>query len=109
MSHTANAGFGKLLLAAAALIAAVMSTGAPAAAQGRPVVLDGRVQWIAGKTMMVIPDAGGPSINIDLTQVPQDHYAGVAQGTRVSVAGINDGQRVQATSVNTPPNTSLKR
>jgi hypothetical protein len=71
----------------------------PADAQTRYVVLDGRVQWIAGQTMMLIPDGGLP-INVDLSRVPQGEYATLTQGNRVVVSGVSsDGRRVLATAV----------
>jgi len=38
-----------------------------------PVRFQGRVLWIAGETLLVATD-DSQSINVDLTQVPQDEY-----------------------------------
>jgi len=42
-----------------------------------------------------------PSINVDLSQVAQDQYAGLGQGDRVAVTGLvpNDRDRVVATGI----------
>jgi hypothetical protein len=82
----------------------LMGTLAPVAAQGQYVRMDGRVQWIAADTMMVLPDSGGIPVNIDLRQVPLDEYATLTQGTLVEVDGVisYDGHRLIATSVLLP-------
>jgi hypothetical protein len=71
------------------------------AADPTPVRVDGRVQWIAGAKMLLIPDGGGVPVNIDLGQVPQEQYANLRQGASVSVAGVfsTDGRRMMATAV----------
>jgi hypothetical protein len=48
----------------------------------------------------VIPD-GNPSVNVDLTQVPQDQRATLREGDRIVVTGAvpNERNRVVATSV----------
>jgi len=73
---------------------------APAMAQGRQVRLDGLVQWIAGDKMMLILDSG-PSVAIELAQVPQDQYRALTQRDRVAVMGTvsADNRRVYATAV----------
>ena len=70
------------------------------AAQDIPVRVYGRVQWIAGGTMIVALD-DSPSINVDLSQVAQDQYAGLARGEWVVVTGMvpNDRDRVIATGI----------
>ena len=85
------------------LIAAVLAllwAASPAWAQGRFVRLDGFVQWIAGDRMMLILDSG-PSVAIELTQVPQDQYRALAQRDRVTVEGIvsPDNRRVYARTI----------
>src|SRR5437660_59475 len=55
-------------------------------AQGQEVRLDGRVQWIAGKLMVVQLDSGG-SVSVDLTGVPQDQYSVLRRGDRVVIGG----------------------
>ena len=72
----------------------------------RPVALDGRVQWISASTMMVLPETGGPPINIDLSRVPQGHYAGLVLGDPVVVNGAYDGHRIQAVSVTPAPDAA---
>jgi hypothetical protein len=54
--------------------------------------VEGRVQWIAGTKMSVIPRTGGPPFSVDLGRVPLEQYAGVRD---LSV----DGRRVIATAV----------
>lgn len=87
-----------LIVIMAALILA--GTSVPAAAQGRPVRLDGRIQWLAGQ-MAVMHLDGGPVVSVDLTRVPQDEYAALKTRERVTVVGTlsEDGNRVAATSV----------
>ena len=79
------------------LVAAV----APGAAQGQFVRLQGRVQWIAGEKMMLIPDTGAPPIEVDIKQVPLDDYRTLTEGDPVVVSGVvsPDGRKVIATSV----------
>jgi hypothetical protein len=78
-----------------------------ATAQGASIRVQGRVEWIAGQTMVVAPDGlivapGGTSaINVDLAQVAQDAYEGLATGDRVAVLGTiaRDWNRVIASSI----------
>lgn len=74
---------------------------APAVSQPRPMRVDGRVQWIAGEKMLVVPDAGGVPVNVDLSRVPQDQYAGLAAGHGIVVSGVvsSDGRWIIASSV----------
>ena len=87
-----------------ALLTACAFTGtllvAVSAAQDIPVRVYGRVQWIAGGTMVVALD-DSPSINVDLSQVAQDQYAGLARGEWVVVTGTvpNGRDRVIATGI----------
>ena len=87
----------------AALFVSLVLTGAvtPGAAQGRYVQLDGRVQWIAGDKMMLIPYSGALPIDIDISRVPLGDYRTLTQGDSVVVSGVvsSDGRRVLATSV----------
>ena len=106
MSHVKHFFSITHLTAGFALSVAVATAFAPAVGEGRPVVLDGRVQWIAAKTMMVLPDSGGLPVNIDLTKVPQDNYTGLTQGHPVVVNGSYDGHRVLATSVTSAARSS---
>jgi hypothetical protein len=63
-------------------------------AQGRPVLVEGRVLWIAGPTM-VIDASGGPSVRIDLSEVPQRDYRGLTGGDPVVVSGVLSADRRQ--------------
>jgi len=47
----------------------------------------GYIQWIAGDAMQLQTD-GGESISLDLTQVDQGSYQGLANGNGVTVAGV---------------------
>jgi hypothetical protein len=84
---------------AAFAFAATLSVAA-SEAEGIPVRFHGRVQWVAGETMVVVLD-DSPSISIDLSHVAQDEYAGLAQGDWVVVTGTvpDERDRVIATSV----------
>ena len=86
-----------------AVVASIVLFGAvaPGAAQERVVRLQGRVQWIAGEKMMLIPDTGGLPIEIDIKQVPQDDYRTLTEGDPVAVIGVvsPDGRKLIATSV----------
>src|SRR6266704_1713583 len=67
----------RALLTACALTGTLLV--AVSAAQDMSVRISGRVQWIAGGTMIVALD-DSPSINVDLSRVAQDQYAGLARG-----------------------------
>ena len=79
----------------------VMESAAPVTAQGQYVSLDGRVQWIAGDKMMLIPYSGALPIEIDISRVPLGDYRSLRQGDPVVVTGVvsSDGRRVLGTSV----------
>jgi hypothetical protein len=47
----------------------------------------GYIQWIAGDAMQLQTD-GGASISLDLTQVDQGSYQGLANGKGVTVTGV---------------------
>ena len=87
-------------LVAVALSIALAGALAPAGAQGPLIRLDGRVQWIAGQTLMLVTDFG-QSIGIDLANVDLDQYRGLTQGDHVIVIGrlSEDYRKVYATSV----------
>ena len=74
---------------------------APSVAQDRVVRVEGRVQWIAGQKMMVIPDSGALPIEVDITKVPQDNYQTLTEGDPVVVNGVvsPDNRKVIATSI----------
>src|SRR2546422_5243364 len=82
------------------VIAALFATVSVAAAQDLPVQVGGRVTWIAGQVLVIAPD-GNPSVNVDISQVPQDQRAALREGDRVVVTGTvnNERTRVVATSV----------
>ena len=66
------------------------------------VVIEGRVLWVAGQTMVVAPYAGGVApVRIDLSQASQDEYMRLKTGDSVTVMGIipEEGDRVMATSI----------
>ena len=87
------------IIAAAAFVAglslAFLGALAPAEAQKRNVQLEGRVQWIAGQKLLLLPDVGS-GIDIDISQVPLDEYRGLSQGDRVIVGGVvsSDNRKV---------------
>lgn len=63
--------------------------------------IDGRVQWIAGGKLMLIPRAGGLPVNVDLGRVPQEQYANLREGSLVRVEGefSTDGRRLVASAL----------
>ena len=98
----ANAvAIGKRCLVAVVVSLVLFAAVAPGAAQERVVRLQGRVQWIAGEKMMLIPDGGAPPVEIDIKQVPQDNHQALKEGDPVVVSGVvsRDGRRLIATSV----------
>jgi uncharacterized protein YdeI (BOF family) len=79
----------------------ILSTTAVGAAQDSAAVrIEGRVVWHAGQTAVIAPD-GSPSVNVDLSRVPQDQYGVLKQGDRVIVTGAlpNERNRVVAATV----------
>ena len=87
----------RALLVACGLFALIPVT--VAIAQNASV--EGRVQWIAGTKMSVIPRAGGPPFSVDLGRVPLEQYMGVKEGHPIRINGVLsvDGRRVIATAV----------
>jgi hypothetical protein len=74
---------------------------APLAAEGQRLLLyGGRVQWIAGSTLVLATDDGW-SLRVDLTRVPQSDYSGLGQGDRIIVSGTlsQDGNYVHGLSI----------
>ena len=55
------------------------SPGLLAAQDTAPVRVEGRVVWRAGQTAVIAPD-GSPSVNVDLSRVPQDQYGSLKEG-----------------------------
>jgi hypothetical protein len=83
------AGTGAVLLAA------------PLAAEGqRPLFYEGRVQWIAGSTLILMTDDGW-SLRVDLTRVAQSDYSGVGPRDRIIVSGTlsRDGNYLLGLSI----------
>ncbi len=89
----------------AALVAsfALFATMDPVAptAQERIVRIVGVVQWIAAEKMMVIPNDGGLPIEVDISQVGQNQYEALTEGSRVVVVGTvsPDGRKLIATAI----------
>jgi hypothetical protein len=74
---------------------------APLAAEAQQLLLfEGRVQWIAGSTLILATDEGW-SLRVDLTRVPQSDYLGLGQGDRIIVSGAlsQDGNYVRGLSI----------
>src|SRR2546426_77081 len=70
----------RALLTACALTGTLLD--AVSAAQDMPVRASGRVQWIAGGSMIVALN-DSPSVNLDQSRLAQDQQAGLARGERV--------------------------
>ena len=92
---------GKRCLGAVVVSLVLFGGLAPGAAQDKVVSVQGRVQWIAGEKMMLIPDSGAPPVEIDIKQVPLDNYRTLTEGDPVVVSGVvsPDGRKLIATSV----------
>jgi len=93
--------FGKAL-AAAVVAAACVLTLRVDVGSAQEVVIEGRVLWVAGQTMVVAPYTGGVApVRIDLSQASQDEYMRLTTGDSVTVMGIipAEGDRVMATSI----------
>jgi hypothetical protein len=58
----------------------------PIAAEAQRLFYEGRVQWIAGSTLILATDEGW-TLRVDLTRVPQSDYSGLGQGDRIIVSG----------------------
>ena len=74
----------RTLLAACALFALWPTT----AAIAQDTRVEGRVQWIAGTKLSMIPRAGGTPIAVDLSRVPQEQYSGVREGHPILIRGV---------------------
>jgi len=81
-------------------IAAFLVLTLSAVAQEPTVQVEGRVAWIAGQVLAIAPD-GNPSINVDISKVPQDQRAALREGERIVVTGgvNNERTRLVATSI----------
>jgi len=74
---------------------------APLAAEAqRLLVYEGRVQWVAGSSLILATDDGW-SIRVDLTRVPQSDYSGLGPRDRIVVTGTlsQDGNYVLGLSI----------
>ena len=61
---------------------------APLAAEAQELVYyEGRVQWLAGSTLILATDEGW-SIRVDLTRVDQREYLGLSPRVRIIVSGV---------------------
>ena len=88
-----------LIAVVAALV--VCGTFTAALAQGQVVTLQGRVQWIAGEKMMLIPDNGDRPVEVDLKKTPLGDYETLTEGDPVVVSGevSSDGTKLIARSI----------
>ena len=67
------------------LAGAMLALGFPEPADAQPRVrFEGRLLWVSGNTMAVAVN-DGPSVTIDLKEVPQSDYAGLEEGEWVMV------------------------
>lgn len=85
---------------AAVVTLLLLSLPTAAAAQGMILRYEGRVQWIAGSTMILVMDEGW-SIRIDLTRVSLSDYSGLKPRDRIVVSGVasQDGNYVIGLSI----------
>ena len=93
--------FGKALAAAVVAAACVLALRVDVGS-AQEVVIEGRVLWVAGQTMVVAPYASGTApVRIDLSRASQDEYMRLTTGDSVTVMGIipAEGDRVMATSI----------
>ena len=94
--------FGKALATALVVAACMLALRVSIGTAQEGVVIEGRVLWVAGQTMVVAPYAGGVApVRIDLSQASQDEYMRLKTGDSVTVMGIipEEGDRVMATSI----------
>jgi hypothetical protein len=80
--------------------AAVLLTVPLLAEAQRPLLYEGRVQWIAGSTLILMTDDGW-SLRVNLTRVPQSDYSGLTPRDRIIVSGTlsQDGNYVLGLSI----------
>jgi hypothetical protein len=94
--------FGKALATAVVVAACMLALRVGVGAAQEGVVIEGRVLWVAGQTMVVAPYTSGVApIKIDLSQASQDEYMRLTTGDSVTVTGVipYEGDRVMATSI----------
>jgi hypothetical protein len=84
---------------AGALVGGLLAAPLTAGAQS-PLYYAGRVQWIAGSTMVLVTDEGW-SLRVDLKRVPQSDYSGLTPRDRIIVSGTlsQDGNYVLGLSI----------
>jgi hypothetical protein len=73
----------------------------PLGAEGQALLrYEGRVQWIAGSTLILMTEEGW-SLRVDLTRVPQGDFSGVGPRDRIIVSGTlsRDGNYVLGLSI----------
>ena len=103
--------FGRTLATAVTVAAFVGGLWVGVGAAQEPSRMQGRVLWILGETMAVAPyglvlaPSGTAGLNVDLSQLSQDEYMGLAPGDSVDVIGTvtSERDRVIATSVQRLP------
>jgi hypothetical protein len=90
----------KRLTISAIVLASLLAVTTPGRTQDEPLLVQGRVAWIAGRSLVLVPD-GRPSIHVDLSQVPQDQHGALREGDRIVVRGAlpNARDRLIAASV----------
>jgi cold shock CspA family protein len=101
-AHAAVIGKRSLVAVVVSLVLfGAVTSGAAQDKQDKVVRVPGRVQWIAGEKMMLIPDNGALPVEVDIKQVPQDDYRTLKEGDPVVVSGAvsRDGRKLIATSV----------
>jgi len=94
--------FGKALAAVVVATACVLALRVGVGTAQEGVVIEGRVLWVAGQTMVVAPYTSGVApVRIDLSRASQDEYMRLTTGDSVTVMGIiaYEGDRVMATSI----------
>ncbi len=94
--------FGKALATAVVVAACMLALRVGVGTAQEGVVIEGRVLWVAGQTMVVAPYASGVApVRIDLSQASQDEYMRLTTGDSVTVMGTipYEGDRVMATSI----------
>ena len=81
------------------LVGGLLATPLAAGAQS-PLYYAGRVQWIAGSTMLLMTDEGW-SLRVDLKRVAQSQYSGLGSRDMVVVTGFisQDGNYVIGLSI----------
>ena len=81
------------------IVAGLLAVPLAAEAQGL-VYYEGRVQWLAGSTLILVTDQGW-SLRVDLTRVDQSEYLGLGSRVRILVTGVisDDGNYLIGLSI----------